>query len=162
IRETTTPAWIHSVPHNYGDASAGTIKADEWRLLSTLYLPIALVTLWGDHNGRGPTKDSKLLSVLNHAMALFQAVSIICRITIDRERAEAFRDLLKEWVDGLHTVHPHTKSHHPRPNIHIAFHIFDFLLFFGPVHSWWTFPFERLIGTLQKINTNNHPGGKSL
>ncbi|KAJ7738606.1 hypothetical protein B0H16DRAFT_1761269 [Mycena metata] len=26
--------------------------------------------------------------------------------------------------------------------------------------AWWCFPFERLIGTLQKINTNNHIGGE--
>ncbi|KAJ6547261.1 hypothetical protein B0H19DRAFT_953617 [Mycena capillaripes] len=26
--------------------------------------------------------------------------------------------------------------------------------------SWWTFPFERLIGALQKINTNDHIGGE--
>ncbi|KAJ7658858.1 hypothetical protein DFH06DRAFT_990078 [Mycena polygramma] len=26
--------------------------------------------------------------------------------------------------------------------------------------SWWTFPFERLIGILQKINTNDHIGGE--
>ncbi|KAJ3751431.1 hypothetical protein DFH05DRAFT_1385772 [Lentinula detonsa] len=26
--------------------------------------------------------------------------------------------------------------------------------------SWWCFPFERLIGALQKINTNDHIGGE--
>ncbi|KAE9382827.1 hypothetical protein BT96DRAFT_845020 [Gymnopus androsaceus JB14] len=39
-------------------------------------------------------------------------------------------------------------------------HIYDFLLLFGPVISWWCFPFERLIGALQKINTNDFVGGK--
>ncbi|KAJ7202405.1 hypothetical protein GGX14DRAFT_370407 [Mycena pura] len=41
----------------------------------------------------------------------------------------------------------------------MAFHIYDFLLLFGPIISWWTFPFERVIGFLQKINTNDHIGG---
>ncbi|KAJ6484909.1 hypothetical protein C8R45DRAFT_829718 [Mycena sanguinolenta] len=44
--------------------------------------------------------------------------------------------------------------------MHAAFHIYDFILLFGPVVDWWCFPFERLIGTLQKINTNDHVGGE--
>jgi hypothetical protein len=50
IKETIIPSWINSVPHNYGDVNAGTIKADEWHILSTVYHPIALVILWGDSN----------------------------------------------------------------------------------------------------------------
>ncbi|KAE9407462.1 hypothetical protein BT96DRAFT_809392, partial [Gymnopus androsaceus JB14] len=49
----------------------------------------------------------------------------------------------------------------PQPNIHAAGHIYNFLLLFGPVLSWWCFSFEHLIGALQKINTNDHIGGKS-
>ncbi|KAK0431495.1 hypothetical protein EV421DRAFT_1720503, partial [Armillaria borealis] len=45
-------------------------------------------------------------------------------------------------------------------NIHVLFHIYDFLLLFGPVISWWCFPFEHLIGALQKINTSSRVGGK--
>ncbi|KAE9391973.1 hypothetical protein BT96DRAFT_831255 [Gymnopus androsaceus JB14] len=41
----------------------------------------------------------------------------------------------------------------------MASHIYDFLKLFGPVISWWCFPFERLIGALQKVNTNDHVGG---
>ncbi|KAJ3933177.1 MAG: hypothetical protein NXY57DRAFT_865588, partial [Lentinula lateritia] len=73
IRHTTTPSWLNSVPKNYGDAKAGSIKADEWRTLSTVYLPLALITLWGDNNGHPPPADNLLLKALNHTMALFQA-----------------------------------------------------------------------------------------
>ncbi|KAJ3818491.1 hypothetical protein F5880DRAFT_1491291 [Lentinula raphanica] len=51
IREALTPSWVNSVPKNFGEAKAGSLKADEWRTLSTLYLPIALVILWGDNDG---------------------------------------------------------------------------------------------------------------
>ncbi|KAE9387574.1 hypothetical protein BT96DRAFT_993174 [Gymnopus androsaceus JB14] len=74
-------------------------------------------------------------------------------------RANAFRDYLNTWVKDLRTLYPHTREGRPRPNIHAAGHIYDFLLLFGPVLSWWCFPFERLIGALQKINTNDHIGG---
>jgi hypothetical protein len=36
---------INSVPAHHGENSAGTIKADEWYILSMVYLPIALVNL---------------------------------------------------------------------------------------------------------------------
>ncbi|KAK0493798.1 hypothetical protein EDD18DRAFT_1077960 [Armillaria luteobubalina] len=52
------------------------------------------------------------------------------------------------------------QAHKKRPNVHAAFHLYNFLLSFGPVISWWCFPFECLIGSLQKINTNYHIGGE--
>ncbi|KAI6037172.1 hypothetical protein BKA83DRAFT_4041305 [Pisolithus microcarpus] len=42
IKETTIPSWLRSVPKNFGEAKAGTLKADEWRTLATIYLPLAL------------------------------------------------------------------------------------------------------------------------
>lgn len=162
IHNTLTPSWINSVPSNYGEASAGSIKADEWRTLSTIYLPIALVTLWGDEDGRPPASDSYLLRVLDHTMALFQATLIACRYSMSRTRAQSYRAYLKKWVDELYILHPHTQEHRERPNIHAAGHIYDFLLLFGPVTSWWCFPFERLIGALQKIHTNERIGGKYI
>ena len=34
-------------------------------------------------------------------------------------------------------------------------HIYEFLDLWGPVYHWWCFPFERLIGSLQRLPTNN-------
>ncbi|CAK5269091.1 unnamed protein product [Mycena citricolor] len=159
IANTTTPAWVDSVPSNYGDSNAGTIKAAEWRLLSTIYLPIALVLLWGDQDPSDP-QSTRLLQMLDHTMSLFSAVILVCQYTMTPSRADKYRAFLKQWVDGLHANHPHTRSHAMRPNVHMAFHIYDFLILFGPIISWWSFPFERVIGLLQRINTNNHIGGE--
>jgi hypothetical protein len=164
IRETVTPSWLNSVPKNFSDAKAGSIKADEWRTLSTVYLPIALITLWGDADGSAPADDESesgfLVKALDHTLALFQATILACRHSMTPSRALAYRKYHATWVDGLRTLFPHTREGRIRPNIHAAGHIYDFLLLFGPVMSWWCFPFERLIGTLQKINTNDHIGGK--
>lgn len=162
IKATTTPSWINSVPTNYGDARAGTIKADEWRTLSVIYLPIALTTLWGDENGAPPPENAPLLPILDHSMALFQAVTLVCRYTTNKERAMKFCHLLKDWVDGLYTLFPHVRKHKKRDNVHMSFHLYDFLLLFGPVVSWWAFPFERLIGKLQRIETNDKIGGERM
>ncbi|KAG2062592.1 hypothetical protein BDR04DRAFT_988305, partial [Suillus decipiens] len=45
ICDTTTHTWLGSVPKNFGEASTGMIKADEWQSLITIYLPIALMSL---------------------------------------------------------------------------------------------------------------------
>ncbi|KAJ3782625.1 hypothetical protein GGU10DRAFT_396766 [Lentinula aff. detonsa] len=80
IRETVTPSWLSSVPKNFGEKKAGSIKADEWRILSSVYLPIALVILY---DGCAPPQDDSesghLLTALDHTMALFQATIIACR-----------------------------------------------------------------------------------
>ncbi|KIM85947.1 hypothetical protein PILCRDRAFT_26999, partial [Piloderma croceum F 1598] len=60
------------------------------------------------------------------------------------------------YIQELQNLHPEATR---CTNQHMAMHIYDFLLLFGPVHSWWCFPFERLIGQLQRI-TNNHKYGK--
>ncbi|KAF7296235.1 hypothetical protein HMN09_01092500 [Mycena chlorophos] len=101
-----------------------------------------------------------MVDMLDHTMALFCAVILVCRCTVTNDRAAQYRDLLKRWVDGLPDVHPHTLPHPVRPNIHLAFHVFDFLILFGPIIAWWSFPFERMIGFLQNINTNHRIGGE--
>ncbi len=109
-RSSRIPQCLHGLtlfPLTTEKASAGTIKADKWRVLSTIYLPIALVTLWGDNNGQPLPDNSWYLPILDHTMALFQAVTIICRYTMNLDRAITYRNLLKKWVDGLYSVHPH-------------------------------------------------------
>lgn len=93
-------------------------------------------------------------------MALFQAVTLVVRYNMNNKRATQYRDFMEEWVEGLHPLHPHTLNHADKTNVHASFHLYDFLLLFGPVISWWCFPFERLIGALQKIKTNDIVGGK--
>ncbi|KAK0496581.1 hypothetical protein EDD18DRAFT_1074476 [Armillaria luteobubalina] len=78
IKTTSMSSRNNSVPSNYGEASVGTIKANKWHILSTVYLPITLVTLWGDNNRQPPPNNSWCLQLLDHMMALFQAVTIVC------------------------------------------------------------------------------------
>ncbi|KAE9389832.1 hypothetical protein BT96DRAFT_1066689 [Gymnopus androsaceus JB14] len=103
IRYATTASWLNSVPKNYGEANAGSIKADKWRILSTVYLPIALITLWGDDDGRAPPSDSFLMKALDHTMALFQATIIACKYTMTSSRpmeATIVRTLVRTLSDA--------------------------------------------------------------
>lgn len=80
IRDTATPSWLNSVPYNFGDAAAGTFKADEWRTMATVYLPIALISMWGEGTTH-PSPDIAIyfLWVLDHTMALVCAVLLACK-----------------------------------------------------------------------------------
>ena len=70
------------------------MKAEEWRTLSSLYLPIALITRWGDADGSVPPEDDSeaeyLLKVLDHTMALFQATIIALHYSMSVHHANAY------------------------------------------------------------------------
>ncbi|KAG2079398.1 uncharacterized protein F5147DRAFT_785098 [Suillus discolor] len=119
IRTADTPSSLRSVPYNFGETKAGTIKADEWCTLTTVYLPIVLVSLWGEGSThRNSEIAANCHAILDHTMALISAVHI--------------------------TLLPHAPH---RTNGHMALHMWDYLQLFGPVRSWWCFPYERLIGS---------------
>ncbi|KAF9471043.1 hypothetical protein BDN70DRAFT_820529 [Pholiota conissans] len=157
IRDMDTPSWLRSVPPNFGYKAAGTLKADEWRTMSTVYLPVALISLWGEGTVHpSPEAASVFREALDHTMLLVGAISLACMRTMTNSRMMAYRNCIVDWLAQLTSVHPNVK---PRVNCHLAIHIYDFLRLFGPVRSWWCFPFERLIGQIQRL-PNNHKFGE--
>ena len=157
IRDGTVLSWLGSVPSNFGEKAASTIKADEWCTLATVYLPIALVSLWGM---TGPQSNiaPDLRTVLDHTMDLVSAVYLACAHTTSDNCATAYQNYITRYVGNLKAIYPAFSA---RPNHHASFHIYNYLVLFGPVYSWWSFPFERLIGTLQRL-PKNHTSGWSL
>ena len=124
----------------------------------TVYLPIALVSLWGQGTAHNSVDQAfKLRAILDHTMELVSAVTIVCLRTMTLPRAESFRSHIVRWIQDLKTLHPHAENF---TNSHMAIHLYDFIRLFGPVQSWWCFPFERLIGQLQRL-PHNHRFGDS-
>ncbi|KAJ7157071.1 hypothetical protein C8R43DRAFT_1125620 [Mycena crocata] len=66
-------------------------------------------------------------------MAIFQAATLVCLYSTNEARATAYRNYMKQWLDGLHKLYPGTEDDRNRPNAHAAFHLYDFLRLFGPV-----------------------------
>lgn len=54
-------------------------------------------------------------------------------------------------MEGIKQLFPQYQIH---ANHHMALHLYEYLCQFSPVHRWWTFPFERLIGMLERIPMN--------
>ncbi|MBW0487099.1 hypothetical protein O181_026814 [Austropuccinia psidii MF-1] len=46
INQTKVPSWFSRLPRKFGFKNFQTLKAAEWPILITLYLPLALVPLW--------------------------------------------------------------------------------------------------------------------
>lgn len=156
IRDADTPAWLPSVPHNFGHAAAGSLKADEWRTMATVYLPLVLISEWGEGSTHvPPSLSSSYRRALDHTMDLVCAITLACRRTMMKSRMDSYLGYILSWVGNLQLIHPEIKF---RVNGHMAIHIYQFLKLFGPVRSWWCFPFERLIGHLQRLPSNNKFG----
>jgi hypothetical protein len=47
IARTSFPSWLVRPPRNFGSASHGKLKADQWRSVCTVSLIITLVRIWG-------------------------------------------------------------------------------------------------------------------
>jgi len=155
IADTDVPSWVSLVPHNYGDTTAGTLKADEWQTLGTIYLPIALISLCGSEELSSGTNNVSAQQVLMHSMLLVSAVILAMKHTVTQERMTAYQENIIAYIEGILCLYLGVNV---RTNHHVAIHIYDFLKLFGPVKSWWCFPFECLIGFLQHLNHNHIMG----
>jgi hypothetical protein len=156
IAETQVPSWLNSIPRNFGDAGAGMVKADEWRNLSTIFIPIALISMWGEGTQHpSPETAAVFRRILDHTMLLVSAVSLACMRTMTARRSAAYLQYMTQYIHNFVLIHADIK---PRPNMHMAMHIPHFLHLFGPVRSWWCFPFERLIGQIQRLLSNHKFG----
>ena len=156
IKETTTPSWLGTVPYDFGDPKAGKMKADEWKTLCTVYLPLALVSKWGEGSLHSDVDQAVCCKqLLDHTMELVSAVWISLRRATSEEEIEKYERYIKNYIAGLRNIHPNVT---PTANLHMATHIGDFMRLFGPVYSWWCFPFERLIGFVQRMPNNKKWG----
>jgi len=151
-----TPSWLTSVPTNLGEAKHGKLKADQWRTLGTTYLPISLIRMWYQVEDSTDQRSIQCRKLLEATLSLISAVVIASSRTISQEKTDLYLHHMQSYLKGLRKLFPRYRF---LPNQHMALHLAEYLQLYGPVHSWWTFPFERLIGMLQRI-PNNFQNGK--
>ncbi|KIJ31924.1 hypothetical protein M422DRAFT_185246 [Sphaerobolus stellatus SS14] len=146
IKHLVTPTWVTALPHNFGTAKAGTLKADVWKSALHLYLPFTMIRLWGNL----PQTDRRKM-ILDNTMTLLQAVYYASANTMTEAKAKMYTESMLLYLKGLCELFPDKNL---LPNHHMALHIEECLMRFGPIRGWWAFPIERLIGAFQHINTN--------
>ncbi|KAG2053087.1 hypothetical protein BDR06DRAFT_982901 [Suillus hirtellus] len=151
--EHTSLSSLRSVPYNFGEAKAGTLEADEWHTLATVYLPIVLVSLWGKGSQHHTSEvAANHRTILNHTMSLVSTVHIAGLPFMTVARAQAYHGYIVAWIRDLQVLHPHAPH---CTNGHMVLHVWDYLQLFSPVRSWWCFPYEHLIGQMQYLPTNH-------
>ncbi|OJT15521.1 hypothetical protein TRAPUB_7214 [Trametes pubescens] len=145
IASTVLPSWMEKAPSNFGSAAHGKLKADQWRTVSMVNLVIALVKLWGSASASEEER-----SVLTNFVHLVAAVDLATRRSMSPERSASYDYHMEEYLRGLRSLFDRKLV----PNHHLSLHLRRFLEDFGPVNGWWSFPFERYNGILQRMNTN--------
>ena len=148
------PSWMTSVPRTLS-SSGPKLKSDQWRAVGSLYLPITLMRIWGKATQGGEEDVHRRRELLHLTMLLFSAIAIATSREINKTNTEEYLANMLEYRRELERIFPDYKIH---PNHHLALHIPEFLQRYGPVHGWWTFPFERAIGMLEKVPTNYKRG----
>ena len=153
IETIIRPQYRRGVPANLGDPKHGKIKAVQWKAGIEFDLPVAIASVWSKEmqNDSNQRRDKLFQCFMNLAIAVRWGTSY----RTSRVHAEKFQDYYQRYLSSLVELYPDISL---RPNHHAALHIPQLLLQFGPVHGWWMFPFERVIGNLQKVNTNNKVG----
>ncbi|TFK50612.1 hypothetical protein OE88DRAFT_1736117 [Heliocybe sulcata] len=147
IRDTILPSWVDRPPTNLGDKSHGKLKADNWFILFSVMLPMALVELW---TATGRDHDSLLLQ---NFYDLVTCTNIVGSYTTSNTMADTFLMHYIRYRTSLQQLFPGSSS---VPNHHYAMHYPELLKFWGPLMKISEFAYEHHNGMLQKIKTNGH------
>jgi hypothetical protein len=150
IAATIRPGWQTGPPPNFGASAHGKVKADQWRSSFEFDIPVSLIQLWA----AAPDGDRRQ-KMLESTMFLATAIRWATSHETSEEHVDEYMWNMRAYLKSLRNLFPGMNL---LPNHHNALYLGELLLRFGPVHGWWMFPFERLIGLLQKVNTNKKMG----
>ena len=156
IRSTLRPDWQAHLPVNFGSPEHGKLKADQWRTSLEFDIPVSLIRIKCTRKPSGNiADDERLQKLIDLTIDLALAVAWGLSRRISPHHAERYAFYMKRYLQGIKDLFP---DYNLKPNHHYALHIPDTLLMFGPLHGTWAFSMERLIGRLQKMNTNSKIG----
>ena len=152
------PEYHQAPPRDLGNPGHGKLKADQWKTCIEFDIPVSVAQLWSRET-RPPGQDRNVTArrdkVFQSIMHLAVAVRWGTSYRTSERHSRLFEENMVAYLRLLLELYPDIQF---RPNHHVALHIGPLLTQFGPVHSWWMFPFERVIGILQKVNTNSKMG----
>lgn len=142
------PTWIKRAIPILGKASFGRLKADEWRSLFTIQLPLILPVFWRD-------SLPETRSLLHNFAHLVSLVNLALKRSTSADRINCYRHHILSYLESCLVIFEGVKL---APNHHMAIHLADCLERFGPARSYWSFPMERLMAQVLKAPNNNRLG----
>ncbi|KAL1657951.1 hypothetical protein GGF50DRAFT_92940 [Schizophyllum commune] len=154
LREVVRPTWMARPKHDVGLPSGGKVKAADYKVLYELFVPLCVLALWRHGSPLAVDDTDAMAGPLETSMLLTCAVRAMVSNTPSEEQRRKFLALYSRHLDALERDCPGIAT----PNHHLAFHIYDFMRLHGHVRNWWCFPFERLLGRMQRMGINHKPG----
>ncbi|KAE9384912.1 hypothetical protein BT96DRAFT_1026753 [Gymnopus androsaceus JB14] len=154
IREIIHPSWIKKPPHDVGLPRAGTLKAEHWKTLFAIFIPLALLSLWQPGSPISAQNAAQMGPALDTTMHLTCASIAMHKLNLTGAERERFRHLYRQHIFGLKANFPGFEL----PTHHLGFHIYDFMDQFGSTQNWSCYRGERLIGKLRRIPINHKIG----
>jgi hypothetical protein len=154
----TRPSWHRGAPQNLGNPEHGKLKAEQWRGSIEFDLPVILWKLWGAGSDEDSEQSSRRRKLAECTLLFATAIQWGSSYVTSEVHARQYKYHMRRYYESLTGIFPEISW---RPNHHAALHLDTFLQRYGPLHGWWMFPFERIIGCLQKTSTN-HKSGKPL
>jgi hypothetical protein len=161
IAQTTVPTWISRVPHNFGSAGAGSLKAADWLILYTVYYPLAIVPLWVIGDGGHKQKIENSIAVTHQdvlrdsLIKLIEITNILMKHHLNSTDLANFTKLIKEYRNILRIGWPTQES---KANLHLTQHYPQVIKGLGPPMATSAWAQERINGILGKIPNNHHLG----
>ncbi len=146
IRDITLPTWVGRPPVNLGEASHGKLKAYEYLILFSSILPLVVPEFW--HRPASSEVEQMHLESFHN---LVVATNIVCSFRTSNADADLYTHRYTLYREGIQRLFAKWAA---TPNHHYAMHNGAHLKYWGPLAPLSEFPGERLIGMLQKINTN--------
>jgi hypothetical protein len=151
LTNVVRPRWHDAPPRDLGSPAHGKLKAAQLRSLSEFDLLVGMVELWADPSDQvDQAIFEDRMSRLQCTMHLFTALKFATSESTSPLHAQNYQLYLQHYLQFLIQG-----GWQYRPNHHAALHVSELLMHFGPIRGWWMFPFERIIGRLQRVNTNS-------
>lgn len=139
------PTWIKRAIPVLGKASFGRLKANEWRNLFTIQLPLILLVFWID-------LIPETRSLLHNFAHLTSFINLALKRSTIAESITCYRHHIKSYLKSCLVIFEGVQL---APNHHMAVHLANCLERFGPLRSYWSFPMERLMAQVPKASDNN-------
>ena len=134
-----TPPDIERIPLKISSSFSG-FTAEQWRNWTLIYSLFSL-------KGILPHQH------YNCWLLFVKATSLLCRRVITVEQVNEGDKLLMEFCEAFQNLYG---KEHYTINLHLHGHLKQCILDFGPIYSFWLFPYERLNGILGSYHTNCH------
>ena len=157
LAQIQCPSWHISPPRNLGEAGHGKLKADQWRSAIEFDVTTAIAHVWAHDTPHPEDKErvQRRKILIEVTILLATAIQWATSYRTSTVHAAQYMLCMVAYLNTLKKLYPTISW---CPNHHAALHIGPHLLQFGPMHGWWIFTFERIIGCLQKININYELG----